>query len=311
MIDEEQLKHLEGLAKQLEERRSRAASRLSGESGRFWFFALVGFEIEHGAFEFAPLGFIRRVTEPPGEVALAAAMKDRALFGVIGRYSRHVNYELAISRDLNFDDKTCFTLAYHFASALRVKSLTEFLVPAVSDHSWSTIEAITDASCVVRLLEDVPAAQRIYPTTPVSTAEASWAADNFHRYLGLAADPKFVLATEALTAQHHIHSKRLMSASLWSGIEALFEIQSELRFRISALVATVLETRGASRRELAKKVQKLYDVRSKAVHGSSINDTALIDHVKEVRQLLSRLLCRFVELEKIPSAADLEEELFG
>ena len=35
-----------------------------------------------------------------------------------------------------------------------------------------------------------------------------------------------------------------MAASLWSGIEALVGVQSELRFRISLSLAATLEVRG-------------------------------------------------------------------
>ncbi len=56
--------------------------------------------------------------------------------------------------------------------------------------------------------------------------------------------PKFRLAVEALTTHQHLVSLRMMTASLWSGIEGLLGIQAELRFRIALSICCILEPRG-------------------------------------------------------------------
>ena len=101
-----------------------------------------------------------------------------------------------------------------------------------------------------------------------------------------------------------------MAASLWSGIEALFGIQSELRFRLAALIACQLEPRGHARRDCYKAILKMYDVRSKAVHGSALQADALEAHIRDTRVLLSQLICRFTETGKAPTPDELESSLF-
>jgi hypothetical protein len=122
--------------------------------------------------------------------------------------------------------------------------------------------------------------------------------------------PEFRLAVESLTTHHFASSERMMAATLWAGIEALFEIQSELRFRLAIQIASILEPRGSTRRDLYRRVKKLYDVRSKAVHGSALSKDKMDEHIVEVRALLSRLLCKFTELGKVPNEEELEDFMF-
>jgi len=57
---------------------------------------------------------------------------------------------------------------------------------------------------------------------------------------------------------------------LWVALEALFGVteQGELRFRLSMHLALYLETDTARRRQVARSAKRLYDERSKVVHGS-------------------------------------------
>ena len=102
----------------------------------------------------------------------------------------------------------------------------------------------------------------------------------------------------------------MMAALLWSGIEAIFDINTELRFRLATAIAVVLEPRSGRRTNLYLRVKELYDTRSRIVHGGKVTSDQITEHVVEVRGLLSRLLCRFMEDENVPSQDDLEKLLF-
>jgi hypothetical protein len=54
---------------------------------------------------------------------------------------------------------------------------------------------------------------------------------------------------------------------------------------------------------------KLYDVRSKAVHGGRLTQSALFEHIHRVREILRLLLVRFVELKRVPTKVELDEWL--
>jgi hypothetical protein len=274
-----------------------------------WCFAILGLHTEVESFSFDRIGEFRRVVEPPGEVELARALKSQVLFGAIGRYSHGITYELAVNREFGDNDQSSFNVAWWIISALRVKTLLEFLVPAVADYSWSIIAALEEKECHAQLLEDVPQARRIEHPVTVTNADFAWVLGRLLKFGEMLEVPSFRLAVDALTTHQHLVNLRMMVASLWSGIEALVGVQSELRFRISLSVASLLETRGSQRSELYRRIKKLYDVRSKVVHGVVMREDEMVHHVAEVRKLLSKMVCTLVESGKVFSEADFESAL--
>src|SRR5690242_15622544 len=98
-IDEEALDRLRWWIDHFAARSTRASERLATISDRHWYFAVLGLNMSLKEFDLGLLGKLQRVTEPPGEVELARALHDKSIFGAIGRYSHHIQYELAIKRD--------------------------------------------------------------------------------------------------------------------------------------------------------------------------------------------------------------------
>jgi hypothetical protein len=123
--------------------------------------------------------------------------------------------------------------------------------------------------------------------------------------------PRFRLAVEALTTHQHLLSPRMMAASIWSGIEALIDISQELTFRLALSVASLLEPRGEQRYERYRQTKKLYEIRSKAVHGGELNDDAIRPHVIQSRKLLSDLICHMLDARKVMSREEIERTVLG
>ena len=98
---------------------------------------------------------------------------------------------------------------------------------------------------------------------------------------------------------------------LWSGIEALFAITTELRFRLATYVAATLEERGAKRTACYRRMKALYDFRSKLVHGGTVAENAIPEHIVEVRSILSQLSCKFTEAGSLHDEQAIERLLFG
>jgi hypothetical protein len=311
MTKELEMKRLRGVIDHFDGRRQRAAERLRGEDTPRWFFALVGLEIECD-HELGDLLRLRQVVEPPGEVELAAALANKTLMSAVARYSHSVRHELCVERKTADDDQQSgFNLAWWFLSALRVRTLAEFLVPAVSDHSWSTIAGVSEGTCQIALLEDVTRARRFAGPICVTSPDLVWVDEHLTRFIDLLEKPAFRLAVDSLTTHQHEASLRMTTASLWAGVEALFGISTELRFRLASLIAAFLEERGKARVGRYRSVKKLYDFRSRAVHGAVVDDSAMHEHIRQVRLLLSSLLCKIAELGHFPSEDDWETALFG
>lgn len=272
-------------------------------------FAVAGLSVRCSRYDFSNIAVLREVKYPPGEIELARALSNKSLLSAVARHMPAVTYELAMVCDGEIFDQSNMNLGWWIISALRARSLVDILVPAVASASWDVIPAVEADSCVVQLLEDVPAARRLDRQAEVPIQALDWVNVHLTNWIDLLEQPAFRLAVDAVTTHHHHANLRMSAAALWSGFEALFGISSELRFRLAMLAAAYLEDRGPERLSIYRRIKKLYDYRSKAVHGGVTTDAMLVEHIIEVRGLLSRLMCRMTEQRRLPSAEEFEELL--
>jgi hypothetical protein len=120
---------------------------------------------------------------------------------------------------------------------------------------------------------------------------------------------EFSLAVDAISSGQFIKSSALTLVSLWGALEALFSPSTtELRFRVSSLIAAFLEPFGNSRGLLQGQIAKLYDRRSAAAHGKPKHDE---EDLLGSFNLLRRVLMTIIDNNRVPSREDLEDLLFG
>lgn len=272
-------------------------------------FALSGLRFKHGHYVFSEIGELREVLHPPGEIELAAALSNKSLLSAVSRHMSSVTHEFALKRSSQEFEQKDLTIGWFVISALRCRTLVDILIPAVASASWDIIPAIKDGSCKVQLLEDVPGARKLSDKVEVTLESLDWVQTNLENWIALLKQPSFRLAIDSLTTHHQHANLRMAAAALWAGFEALFGINSELRFRLAMLAASYLEERGPSRLAIYRRIKKLYDFRSKAVHGGVVSEGLLTNHIIEVRELLSRLVCRMTEIGTMPTTDEYEELL--
>ena len=292
------------------DRKIRARGLLETLGRDEWNFAIVGLAPDTPNISFEGLAEFRRVPEPPGEIELARALENTTLFGAVGRYSHIISHELAVSRNFAGDDyQAVWNFAWWLISAIRVKTRVEFLVPAVANCSWSVIAAVEDNTCKVNFLEDVPQVRSLDKPVRLVEEDFHWAFRKAMILADLLEVPRFRLAVDALTTHQHLLNSRMMAASIWAGIEALMGIDSELSFRLALSAASMLEPRGTARYERYRRIKKLYNVRSKAVHGEALEEAALLQNVIESRELLSQLICHMIEARKVFTKEEIERNM--
>lgn len=297
------------LVKHFEDRKARALARLQQISGRKFYFALVGFNTEVDNFTFGRFAWLEPVVEPPGVVELASAADNSLLFAAAGRWSPLITHEIVLDREFVNDDQKALDVAWAIVSALRIRTLVPFLVPAYADRSWSTICAFDDHSVKVRLLEDYPLASMLGEKATVRLEDLQWIYDHLPVFVKLNHAASFKVAVEALSTYHYASSFRMMAACLWVGIDAVFGVTTETGFRISLYAASLLEPNGGSRKSLFDTLRDLYRIRNKAVHGGNVSEDELTQNIVAIRQILSRILCRIVEIGHLPSNQEYEELL--
>ena len=97
---------------------------------------------------------------------------------------------------------------------------------------------------------------------------------------------------------------RVQLAVIWSGIESLFNVNTEFSFRISLYISNLLIENKTQAKDLFKQVRKMYSLRSTAVHGNKAKDN-LAGAVEESAALLNRILRRCAELNCLPDVDNL------
>lgn len=224
------------------------------------------------------------------------------------------------------------------SSLLVLRGFARHTCPAVSAYSWNFIaghQAHTSETFRTQLVEEgvdravysprgslppfvgglldyhlrllIPVDTR---DDPFDATEAEWIKEHFQRFNLLAAEnDQFRFAFEAAVDWRYARGPRSAIARLWAGIEALFGIKSELVHRISLLASTALHPRGPERIRGFKETKRLYDLRSRAVHGAAVAEDALLAGAHQSYELLRLLLLDIVHRGSVPSEDEWLERL--
>jgi hypothetical protein len=197
------------------------------------------------------------------------------------------------------------------AALLRTLYVPFISVPVVSNMAFAAIpQSRTDP-----VLEPLETSDRLLcPGTPekrtLRTTELEWIRDNWLKcgYL-MQESPKLDTAFRAFDAAMIKGKASLSLIALWGGLEQLFSPSSgELRFRVSALIASYLEPVGPDRLALYRRILKLYDARSTAAHSASdVEHGPLIETYVVMRNVLMKMFCD----KHVPDRNELEELLLG
>jgi hypothetical protein len=139
----------------------------------------------------------------------------------------------------------------------------------------------------------------------LSEEDNSWIENNHDIAFTLLKDPKFSNAVHCLATYHWHSLANAQLALIWSGIEGLFNINSELIFRLSLYIANFLDGENLeSHKKTFTEVKRLYNFRSKAVHGS-INSRNKNNGVDDSAKLLKALIIKCIIDKKLPDTDEL------
>lgn len=133
----------------------------------------------------------------------------------------------------------------------------------------------------------------------ITKDDAKWLNKYFNNAQSLLANDSFCTAVHSLASYQWHSMPRVQMAILWAGIESLFQINSELNFRISLYISNFLAGNDKEKaRQLFKEIKELYNKRSSAVHGDTIKGD-LISHVEKSATLLNELITYVIGLGKV------------
>jgi hypothetical protein len=174
--------------------------------------------------------------------------------------------------------------------------------PCTSLYSWS-------GSQKVSFSVSTPFTAFRKPEDPIqaSNDQLSWARTYIASFDAIQKDETFITALMSYSNSHHLFGNRPRIMQLWSGIECLFKVSSEISRTLAMYSALLLEEGDAnSRYKCFKEIKKDYSVRSKVVHGTIEDEDVLRQAYTRASKLLARLLSRCVELSRVPTTEEFD-----
>lgn len=138
----------------------------------------------------------------------------------------------------------------------------------------------------------------------ISEEDEAWLKKHYKTAYKLLEKESFQTAIHTMASYRWHSVPRVQLAVIWSGIESLFNVNTEVSFRISLYIANFLGETEAQAKQIFKKVRKMYSLRSSAVHGNKAKDN-LKSAVVDSANLLNLILRRCAELNKLPDIDNL------
>lgn len=286
------------------------------ESGTF--FALEGINLENTPIIY-PRGIVLRraeayltrqffITSSPtkqGEPINTPAKETRRGF------DRYITAELFIPESSTQNKLEIISISQTILTLLKLCADPGIDIVAGSNSSFTSITCEHDRELMLIL---PPTRERIFKLAPVHLDEISsaikWTVENFESAQNLMDNsPEFRLMVSAFDAGQFHRETALAMVSLWGALEAIFSPSTtELKFRVSSLIAAFLHPSGATRLQEQRRVAKLYDKRSAAAHGKPRHTG---DDLLETFELVRSILIKFIEMGRVPERDYFEELLFG
>lgn len=239
-------------------------------------------------------------------------LKVKPAYWQMGTREQNITAQVIIPRHLAKSFEERFELARFIVLILRLWSDPGIGLHVVSSHRFEELCELPESTCPFMLpIETRPRHFPLGTVDPTSVlASLAWVRDNWKTAHKLySSSTEFRLAADSLDAGQFVPNHALTLVSLWASLEAIFSPStSELKFRVSALIAAYLERPGSERLALQKKVASLYDMRSAAAHGKPRHEP---EHLLRTFELVRRVLLRMIHEAVVPSKELLERRLFG
>ena len=290
----------------------------TAEQIEHWYFAVGGLDTQSETLTIGGSITLRRLRSFPTHQQLATSLTSLPVAGAMAQYGEKViRHELVVDATL-FEDNTerIFPTAEAILAGLRIRTGAEIVCPAVCERSWSALRATPPNECKAFHFERGQSHQMAVEPKLLLPEDLEWVRGNLGTIVKLTEDESFETAVEALCTYMLASSDRMKVAQLWAGIDAIFDIEYELRYRLATLSAKLIGSTPAECLEVYADMKALYGERSKIIHGRQIgkkkesHDATVRLHINRIRARLAGILTKLIARGKVPTDAEFEEMLF-
>lgn len=282
--------------------RVRARSRLETYNLEGTFAAVAGLVTDSDEIRLGESLVVRRLPERP------------QIYGSSLATSLPVNHEIhfEIPKENSMEEWIFDGVFWTVVALLRTVTKGHFLVTEISDYSWAVTDGLEQGVCRSRILrQSTPYWSSKWTATPLDMQQAEWVGARWYDALGLRKEAKFHFILECLETSFLEQDPRMAVTKTWAGIEAFLGASIEIKFRLSMLLSAALESPGSSRIVLYEKLKKMYDMRSRVVHGSSVEAKQILAHLEAAQEILQRIVKLSLENGSIYTMKELEHGLLA
>lgn len=221
-----------------------------------------------------------------------------------------ITAELYFPIDFRLESLDRLNSIWWIAALLRLKATTRVFVPVVSTERFASIPHIQQEP---ELLPIEIHTNRLFlereGQPKVDSDDLEWIKAHWIKAADLLKNEDFSVALQAIDSCIWNSSPDLALVSVWGALERLFSTShQELRFRVSANIASFLEPPGRERYKCFKQAKALYDQRSKSAHGSGSEG---LGPLVETYALARRAFKKMIETHCVPKKSELDARLFG
>jgi hypothetical protein len=211
-----------------------------------------------------------------------------------------VDFEIIITR--NDNDQFLLDYAHVFNFLLIIKTGGWINAPAVLSSSMFSEPDWGGRTVVCSEFIDATPCQ--YSDKTLSESDAMWIQAHIPTTLQFTEQPRFQNAMQALNCYHCIPYATACLVTIWSGLEALFETDQEISFRLGLYISNFLR-RGELRDKEFKRLRQSYTARSRITHGRSTNTKQIGEHAAYTRDILRECLAKSIEMGCLPNPSQL------
>lgn len=283
-----------------------------------WHFAVGGLDTQQETLQLAGAIRLRRLKAFPTAERLAASLTSLPVAGAMAQYGAEViRHELVIDA-ARFEDQTerIFPTAEAVLAGFRIRTGAEIVCPAVCERSWADLTTVPPNDCRAFHFERGLSHQAVIEPKLLLADDLEWVRNNLGKIVELTEDDSFQTAVEALCTYMLASNDRMKVAQLWAGVDAIFDLEYELRYRLATLSAKLLGATPLECREVYADMKALYGERSKIIHGKQlarkrdVHEERVGQHIVRMRARLAQLLTKLIALGKVPTEEEFEQMLF-
>lgn len=204
--------------------------------------------------------------------------------------------------------------AWLLNTLLVLRKHTQINSIALLNRSWTDIKNLDKSLAVKANLCDYHVSM-LYTNAlekpTIDMEDIGWISKHFEIANVLASkDEKFRYALDVINSWRYCVDLRSAIAIIWAAIESIVGVSSEITYRLSLSLSSLLNERGEARIIKFKEIKSLYILRSKVVHGSNIKTAESETALTGSFNLLSQLISYMIENNKIVNETDFTNAIF-